>query len=71
MRVRHAKGGRQRVIPIHPALVSLFVDYLPARSPLTDPALFTGVQGRRISITVMAATFRRYAHAPASVNATA
>jgi integrase len=49
LRVRHAKGGRQRVVPIHPALVPLFVDYLATRTPLTDPALFTGVQGRRQS----------------------
>jgi site-specific recombinase XerD len=63
LRVRHAKGGRQRMIPIHPALLPLFADHLAARSPLTDPALFTGVQGRRLSITVMAATFRRYARA--------
>ena len=63
LRVRHAKGGRQRVVPIHAALVPLFVDYLATRTSLTEPALFTGVQGRRLSITVMAATFRRYARA--------
>jgi site-specific recombinase XerD len=26
IRVRHAKGGRQRVVPLHPALAPLFVD---------------------------------------------
>ena len=35
LRVRRAKGGRQRVVPIHPALVPLFLDYLrvPRRRP--------------------------------------
>jgi integrase len=28
IRVRKAKGGRQRTIPIHPALERLFLDYL-------------------------------------------
>jgi len=61
LRVRHAKGGRQRVVPIHPALVPLFVDYLAVRMPLGDPALFVGAHGRRLSTTILASTFRRYA----------
>ena len=32
LKIRHAKGGRQRVIPIHPALEPLFVDYLRCRA---------------------------------------
>jgi site-specific recombinase XerD len=63
LRVRRAKGGRQRVVPLHPALIPLFVDYLAVRSPLTEPALFVGVHGRRLSVTIMATTFRRYARA--------
>jgi site-specific recombinase XerD len=63
LRVRRAKGGRQRVVPIHPALVALFDDYLATRLPLTERALFTGVQGKRLSATIMAMTFRRYAAA--------
>jgi integrase/recombinase XerD len=63
VRVRRAKGGRQRVVPLHPALIPLFVDYLTVRSPLANPALFVGVQGRRLSQTIMSATFRRYARA--------
>lgn len=63
IRVRHAKGGRQRVVPLHPALLHPFVDYLATRTPLDDPALFTGVQGSRLSITIMSSTFRRYAQA--------
>jgi integrase/recombinase XerC len=63
LRVRRAKGGRQRVVPIHPALIPLFVEYLAVRSPLAEPALFVGVRGRRLSVTILSATFRRYARA--------
>jgi site-specific recombinase XerD len=63
IRVRDAKGGRQRVLPIHPALVPLFVAYLTTRTPLRDSALFVGVQGRRLTATILAQTFRRYANA--------
>ena len=63
IRVRQAKGGRQRVVPIHPALVPLFVAYLATRTPLRDPALFVGVQGRCLNATILAQTFRRYAQA--------
>ena len=66
LRVRRAKGGRERVLPIHPALVPLFDAYLTTRLRLGRPgerALFIGVQGRRLSATILASTFRRYARA--------
>jgi site-specific recombinase XerD len=63
LKVRNAKGGRQRVVPIHPALGPLFVDYLAVRSPDTERALFVGVQGRRLSPTILTQTFLRYARA--------
>ncbi len=63
IRVRNAKGGRQRVLPIHPGLVPLFLAYLSTRTPGDDPALFVGVLGRRLSPTILAAAFRRYAEA--------
>ena len=63
IRVRNAKGGRQRVVPIHPGLVPLFVAYAATRSPTGDPALFVGVLGRRLSPTILTATFRRYTDA--------
>lgn len=44
LRVRKAKGGRQRTIPIHPALAPLIVDYYATRVPLTEQALFVGVR---------------------------
>ena len=45
IRVRKAKGGRQRIVPIHPALEPLFSDYLALRARDPEPALFVGVQG--------------------------
>jgi integrase/recombinase XerC len=61
--VRRAKGGRQRIVPIHPALEPLFVDYLRVRADDPEPALFEGVQGKRLSQTIMTQTFLRYARA--------
>jgi site-specific recombinase XerD len=63
IRVRKAKGGRQRVVPIHPALEPLFLDYLRFRTRDPEPALFTGVQGKRLSVTILTQTFLRYARA--------
>lgn len=63
LRVRVAKGGRQRVVPIHPALGPLFADYLSTRCGDLEPALFVGVHGRRLSQGILSATFRRYANA--------
>lgn len=67
IRVRNAKGGRQRVVPIHPGLVPLFLAYAAVRPETRDPALFLGVHGRRLTPSIMALTFRRYATA-AGVN---
>jgi integrase/recombinase XerC len=63
VRVRRAKGGRQRIVPIHPALEPLFVDYLRVRAGDPEPALFVGVQGKRLSQTILTQTFLRYARA--------
>jgi site-specific recombinase XerD len=63
LRVRRAKGGRRRTIPIHPALEPLFTDYLVSRAHDLERALFTGVQVERLSTTILATTFRRYADA--------
>ena len=63
LRIRRAKGGRQRVIPLHPALVPLIVDYYATRAPLDEQALFVGVQGKRLSGTLLGATFRHYCDA--------
>jgi integrase/recombinase XerC len=63
LRVRKAKGGRQRTLPIHPALEPLFVDYLRIRAGDPEQALFVGVQGKRLSQTILTQTFLRYARA--------
>lgn len=63
LKVRKAKGGRQRVVPIHPALEPLFVDYLRFRATDPEPALFVGVQGKRLSPTILVHTFLHYARA--------
>jgi site-specific recombinase XerD len=67
LRVRKAKGGRQRTIPIHPALAPLFVDYYATRVPLTEQAVFVGVQGNRLHYTQLGQTFRHYVNS-AGVN---
>jgi site-specific recombinase XerD len=61
--VRRAKGGRQRVVPIHPALVPLFADYYATRVPLTEQALFVGVQGKPLNYTQLGQVFRHYVDA--------
>jgi integrase/recombinase XerC len=63
LRVRKAKGGRQRLVPVHPALEPLFVDYLQIRAGDPEPALFVGVHGKRLSQTILTQTFLRYARA--------
>jgi site-specific recombinase XerD len=67
LRVRKAKGGRQRTIPIHPALAPLFAEYYATRVPLAEQAVFVGVQGKRLHYTQLGQTFRRYVEA-AGVN---
>ena len=63
VKVRRAKGGRQRIVPIHPVLEPLFVDYLQVRAGDPEPTLFVGEQGRRLSQTILTQTFLRYARA--------
>jgi site-specific recombinase XerD len=68
MRVRKAKGGRQRTVPIHTALVPVFIEYLATCAASSEPALFLAVQGRRLNYTQLGQLFRRYA-AASGVNA--
>ncbi|MHB1242050.1 MAG: tyrosine-type recombinase/integrase [Gaiellaceae bacterium] len=58
--VRKAKGGRQRVVPIHPALAPLFGAYYATRVPLIEQALFVGVQGKPLNYTQLGQVFRHY-----------
>jgi len=50
-------------VPIHSGLEPLFCDYLRVRARDPEPALFVGVQGRRLSCTILTQTFLRYARA--------
>jgi integrase/recombinase XerC len=63
LRIRKAKGGRQRTIPIHPALAPLFAEYYATRTPLREQAVFVGVQGNRLHYTQLGQTFRHYVDA--------
>jgi site-specific recombinase XerD len=63
LRVRKAKGGRQRTIPIHPALAPLFAAYYATPVPLTEQAVFVGVQGNRLHYTELGHVFRHYVDA--------
>jgi site-specific recombinase XerD len=47
IRVRKAKGSRERAVPIHPGLVALFLAYGAARPSTSDPALFLGARRER------------------------
>jgi site-specific recombinase XerD len=67
IRVRNAKGGHERVVPIHPGLVPLLIAYAAVRPESCEQALFLGVLGKRLTPSNMALTFRRYATA-AGVN---
>src|SRR4051812_4324843 len=58
LKVRRAKGGRQRTIPIPPALAPLVVDYYAVRAPLVEQAMFVGVQGKRLKDTQLDQLFR-------------
>jgi site-specific recombinase XerD len=55
--------GRQRVVPIHPELEPLFLDYLAVRASDAEQAVFVGVHGWRLSQTIMTQAFLRYARA--------
>src|SRR6266540_6321626 len=63
LRIRKAKGGRERTIPIHPALAPLFAEYHATPVPLTEQAVFVGVQGNRLHYTQLGQTFRHYVNA--------
>lgn len=60
IRVRVAKGGWQRVVPLHSALVPLIADWWSVRGEDGQPAVFTGAHGGRMTATLLTRTFRRY-----------
>ena len=48
MTIRNSKGGKTRLVPIHPNLMELLDQYLDLRLPLKCNALFIGEQGKRL-----------------------
>jgi site-specific recombinase XerD len=65
LRVRKAKGGRQRTIPVHPALAPLFAAYYATRIPVTEQAVFVGVQGKPLNYTQLGQVFAATSMRPA------
>lgn len=57
------RAGGPRVVPIHPALTPLFAAYYATRVPLTEQAVFVGVQGGRLNYTLLGQSFRRFVEA--------
>lgn len=51
------------MVPLHPAIVPLVLAYAAVRGGEATGALFVGVQGRRLTETIMTQTFLRYARA--------
>jgi site-specific recombinase XerD len=47
--VKNGKGGKSRIIPLHPNLQALIDQHLDTRLPLTCNAFFTGEQGKRLT----------------------
>ena len=61
--VRHARGGRQRNVPLNPSLAPLVLDYVAVRGSDALGTLFVAVRGRRLTQTIMTTTIVRYAEA--------
>ncbi|SHJ80047.1 tyrosine-type recombinase/integrase [Paramaledivibacter caminithermalis] len=58
--VKHAKGKKQRIIPITEPLLSELWKYLQTRLPITNHAVFISQYGNRLSATPLSQTIRRY-----------
>ena len=61
LRVHHAKGDSQRLIPLHPTAIDALMDYRHQRdavfAPALSPALFVSTNGRRLQYVNVCATF--------------
>ncbi|MFU0825454.1 tyrosine-type recombinase/integrase [Clostridium sp.] len=58
--VKHAKGNKQRVIPITEPLISDIWAYLQTRLPLKNNAIFISELGNRLSFTPLNQLFHKY-----------
>jgi integrase len=61
LRVRHAKGGSQRLVPLHPTTIGALLEYRQGRdaifTPALSPALFVSTSGQRLQYVNVCATF--------------
>ena len=61
LRVRHAKGGSQRLIPLHPTTVQALTGYRRRRDAVfthpASPALLVSTSGQRLQYVNVSATF--------------
>lgn len=60
--IHAAKGGKDRLLPLHPTTTAALADYLHLRDRLnrtTDPALFVSLSGTRLLYCNVHATFTR------------
>jgi integrase len=61
LRVRQAKGGTQRLVPLHPTTVAALTDYRHHRRQVfpqpVGPALFVSTNGQRLHYVNVCATF--------------
>lgn len=63
----HGKGGKQRLLPLHPTAVAALADYASLRDQAfpsrTDPGFFTGPAGTRLTVQQAGQVFTRLAAA--------
>jgi integrase len=61
LRVRHAKGDSQRLVPLHPTTIGALQEYRRGRdtvfAPALSPALFVSTSGQRLQYVNVGATF--------------
>lgn len=66
LRVHRAKGGTQRLVPLHPTTVAALTDYRHHRRQVfpqpVSPALFVATNGQRLHYVNFCATFIRLVH---------
>jgi len=60
MLIRNSKGGKTRLVPIHPKLSEILDQYLNLRLPLKCNALFIGEQGKRLTKASFTNLIRMY-----------
>jgi len=62
LHVRHAKGGKSRMLPIPSELRPALKEHMDAQQRRADEPLFLGAHGRRLSRSALARLFSRWLH---------